>query len=318
MKLNKEDLGIVGIVVEDWDITKSFNPKTITTDYNTWITYISRKPVPENTPITDTEYWKPICKLQNSLALDYNNFKDNLSKELNDLKILVNNFLNSIGQGTALDVNFGNNNDRGITQKSITDAIKGIWKKLDENYDEVTITINPENYYIGPNGCDVIYNVQPVNDVLFDYIEVLNENNIENQANNTNLFEGSFHIDDTSNIIFNFSILGELHTKTYNIKRFTGFWIGSGDTYNDVMNDSNLKDIDLTLKGSYNVTIAQNKYLIILIHESLQNAFVRADLNGIEIDFDQTIRRNISGQNYIEFKSKKTFQAGTYNIDINS
>ena len=59
MKTEKDDLGIIGVLVEDWELEKAFKPKTITTDYSSWIAYISRKAVPENTPITNTEYWKP-------------------------------------------------------------------------------------------------------------------------------------------------------------------------------------------------------------------------------------------------------------------
>ena len=62
MKLQIDELGFVGINVEDWDINRSYRKPTITTDYNTWITYITRKNVPAGIPLTDNEYWKPILK----------------------------------------------------------------------------------------------------------------------------------------------------------------------------------------------------------------------------------------------------------------
>ena len=34
MITEKDDLGVVGVVVEDWDIERAFKPKTITTDYS--------------------------------------------------------------------------------------------------------------------------------------------------------------------------------------------------------------------------------------------------------------------------------------------
>ena len=58
MKLQIDELGFV----EDWNINRSYRKLTITTDYNTWITYISRKTVPAGIPLTDNEYWKPILK----------------------------------------------------------------------------------------------------------------------------------------------------------------------------------------------------------------------------------------------------------------
>ena len=74
MKLEIDDLGVCGVVVEDWAIEKSFKPKTITTDYSSWIAYISRRAVPANTPITDNYYWKPLTRLQTQLLFDYNEF----------------------------------------------------------------------------------------------------------------------------------------------------------------------------------------------------------------------------------------------------
>lgn len=62
MKLQIDELGFVGINVADWNINRFYRKLTITTDYNTWITYISRKNVPAGIPLTNNEYWKPILK----------------------------------------------------------------------------------------------------------------------------------------------------------------------------------------------------------------------------------------------------------------
>ena len=46
MKSQIEDLGNVGLVIADWDMESSFPYRTMTIDYSTWTTYISRKAVP--------------------------------------------------------------------------------------------------------------------------------------------------------------------------------------------------------------------------------------------------------------------------------
>jgi hypothetical protein len=122
MQLNIDDLGVVGIVVEDWDITKEFKPKTLTTDYSSWITYISRKHVPANTPITDVEYWKPVARLQNDLSFDYNVFKEEVTKKMYNLTLLVDTFLESTEHGMAIANEFGNSTHISISQKLITQA----------------------------------------------------------------------------------------------------------------------------------------------------------------------------------------------------
>lgn len=62
MRLKIDDLGAVGIIVDDWSFEKSFKPKTIVTDYRNWRTYISRRAVPKHIELTDSYYWKPILK----------------------------------------------------------------------------------------------------------------------------------------------------------------------------------------------------------------------------------------------------------------
>lgn len=78
MKLQIDELGFVGLNVEDWDINRSYRKPTITTDYNTWITYITRKNVPAGIPLTDNEYWKPILKESGSL--------ENIIRRLDELE----------------------------------------------------------------------------------------------------------------------------------------------------------------------------------------------------------------------------------------
>ena len=84
MLLQIDELGHVTINVADWDINESFPARTITTDYSTWIAYISRKEVPAGTPITDVSYWKPLTRIQTQLLFDYLKFKDEVNKELVD------------------------------------------------------------------------------------------------------------------------------------------------------------------------------------------------------------------------------------------
>ena len=90
MKLQIDDLGFVSINVEDWDINLSFPRLTLTTDYSTWITYISRKAVPAGTPITDIKYWKPIGRIKNDIVFDYDKFKQEVITKLGTFGSLIN------------------------------------------------------------------------------------------------------------------------------------------------------------------------------------------------------------------------------------
>ncbi|MBQ3306946.1 MAG: hypothetical protein IJG68_02000 [Bacilli bacterium] len=125
MRLQVDELGHVGIQVDDWDITREYNSRVITTDYSTWITYISRKKVPANTPITDTEYWKPICKLSRELLFDYNKFKE-------ETTTIVNSFLNTHGGGIAFSNELGDSEIIGVTQKKVTQEVNRLDSRINE------------------------------------------------------------------------------------------------------------------------------------------------------------------------------------------
>jgi predicted ATPase len=65
------------------------------------------------------------------------------------------------------------------------------------------------------------------------------------------------------------------------------------------------------------IDTAAGQNLVIVIEDILRDRFVRADMNGVEIQFTETTQ-TISGKTYKVLTSENTYQAGTYNIDINS
>ena len=91
-----DDLGNVGIIIEDWNVKLPFKKNTLTTDYSTWITYISRRDVPANTPITDIRYWKPIARLNRDLVIDYQDFKNGINAKVQDLASIIGDFKRQI------------------------------------------------------------------------------------------------------------------------------------------------------------------------------------------------------------------------------
>lgn len=78
MQLQIDNLGKVSITVEEdyWDITKDYDKLTIVEKEGIFGTFISRKPVPAGTVLTNREYWIPFSSLKENIILDYNSFKD--------------------------------------------------------------------------------------------------------------------------------------------------------------------------------------------------------------------------------------------------
>lgn len=89
MKLQIDKLGKVAITVEKdyWDISKDYDKLVVVQKENINTSYLSRKPVPAGTELTDREYWIPFSRC------------------------------------FEITQEFGNNPDIAISQKAITDEL---------------------------------------------------------------------------------------------------------------------------------------------------------------------------------------------------
>lgn len=84
MKLQKENLGKVAITIDKdyWDVNKDYDKLVVVQVKDKFATYISRKPVPMGTMVTDREYWIPFSSLKEDILLDYNSFLKRYGEEL--------------------------------------------------------------------------------------------------------------------------------------------------------------------------------------------------------------------------------------------
>ena len=71
------------------------------------------------------------------------------------------------------------------------------------------------------------------------------------------------------------------------------------------------------MKGNYPIDCEQGDYLFVIVAKGLSKGYVRIDMNGFEIPTESE-EVTLGGDKYYIFKSKNAYQAGTYNIDINS
>ena len=100
------------------------------------------------------------------------------------------------------------------------------------------------------------------------------------------------------------------------ITHYPSIWIGAGNNYQSVMTDSHIAQLRQHMRGEVDVIASNGNRIYIIIDESLADGFIRADMNGVEIAFTQSTV-TIDNKRYKVFASEETYQAGTYNIDIN-
>ena len=251
-----------------------------------------------------TDVINPIVKKVDN---KYKDITDDLQNQIDSLEI----------SGLALSNKFGDDPHIGISQKTLTAAINDIWYKLEEITGEtlvgINLTVTPE-YYIGEEGCDVNIAAETVTENgIIENIKVFVNDELVAEGEDEHEFEFDVHISDTSEIKCLAQVLGVVYERKVTITHYTPFWVGAGSDYSSVMTMNNLRNIG----GNYDITVAAGQNLIIVVEDILRDRFVRADMNGVEIQFTETTQ-TISGKTYKVLTSENTYQAGTYNIDINS
>lgn len=94
MQLQIDKLGKVSVTIEQnyWNKNKDYDKLTIVEKEGTFGTYISRKPVPAGTMLTNREYWIPFSSLKEDIVVDYNKFLNEYKTILDEHKTTLDNY----------------------------------------------------------------------------------------------------------------------------------------------------------------------------------------------------------------------------------
>lgn len=168
MQLQIDNLGKVSVTIEQgyWNKDKDYDKLTIVEKEGIFGTFISRKPVPAGTVLTNREYWIPFSSLKENIILDYNSFKDTYD--------------NTIKEHTA----------------SLKDIIIRL-NELEENKELIEELINTANNAINESNSslkeikEIKTNIESIansfpNDVVID-VKAVNNNNSDLSITHNNL-----------------------------------------------------------------------------------------------------------------------------------
>ena len=223
--------------------------------------------------------------------------------------------------GTALSNQFGDNPYIGVSQKTLTNSINRLWEKIEQITGEFTrgirMTVTPD-YYIGEGQCNVhvIADTANINDV-FEHIQFYINNTLIFEKDDVNHIEFDTTIEDTSIVKCVAKIIGIEYTDQKVINKFNSFFIGAGTTYEQAIDLKNAITTTNNMKGNYYINCNEGDHIYIIVGSEIANSFSRADMNGIEIPFNERTVE-IEGKSFKVYESKNIYQAGVYNIDINS
>ena len=222
--------------------------------------------------------------------------------------------------GIALSQQFGDREDVGISQKTLT---KTLGKILDElgtvtgkTYMDFTFTVEPSTIY-AEQPADVRITAdctQAISD--FDSIKIYIDDALVAESSDTSVFTVSETILQTCNVKAVGVVMGKTIVKAVEVVKDVPFFMGSGSVYTDVMNEECRKILDGSLEGDYDVTIKHTgDYMFIIIPISHKDEFRRADMNGLALKVEIPLSAE-EHEDFVVYKSLNTYKAGTYNIDI--
>ena len=255
---------------------------------------------------------------------EYSEGIETLNHELNKKVAWLTGLIENLEvTGMIVMQEFGDSESFGISQKKITAAINQLWEKIEDITGEVMHGINmvvTPTFFVSEDGCTVhaAANTSATNGI-FEKIQFFVDGRVIYEATNTEYvsFDYELPIKDTYDYIVmcKAKILGVEYTRLQIITRYNEFYIGAGDTYTDVMDSTHARQLNGTLRHNYDIEFSDDQKLIIVMGASLKDGFMRADLNGVEIQMnEETV--TIDDKDYVVLTSG-SWSDGEYNIDIN-
>lgn len=239
---------------------------------------------------------------------------EKLSKELLDL------IYSKHEHGIAVSDEFGDNDFISVSQKALTQAFNRVWSVLDDFTGEVHQGINmlvSPDYFIGEDACDIHITASTVGlNGPFEHIELLVNGTKIAEADDVDYYEFDTQITETSVIMCRAKIMGITYEQQKVVTHHHSFWLGAGTSYDQIMDVEHVIPIANNMRGAYNVPCNAGDHLFVIVASTLRAGFIRADMNGAEIAFTESTV-TIDGKEYNVLTSENTFQAATYNIDIN-
>lgn len=260
------------------------------------------------------------------------------------LKDLQNQIYDLDEYGVVVSNEFGDNPHISISQKTLTEAMNKLWNKIEDMNGEphtgIIMSATPD-YYVSEEGCDVNITVRAMStpteiERIEFYVGDYDTPMLDDEGNPI-VFEHvdsqkqfTYHIDDDTLILCKAWILGIEYKDNVEIKRLSEFFLGTcqGGADTDALienikeyviipeNSIDVKD-NSNLRVTKDVDCADDDHIVIVVEKSHYNdKILRMDMNGMEID-STTLILVKNDTEYIAYVSENTFNAGTYNIDIN-
>ena len=324
MLLSIDNLGKVAVTVEEgyWSNTKDYDKLTIVEQEGVFGTFISRKPVPAGTPLTNRKYWIRFSSLKEEIVLQFNE----LVNELRDLEVSVDEkedeiykaIASIVAGGVALKQSFGNAEDFGISQKVLTESRDNLQAQIDAIVSDkatVSLSASTSTFIVGER----TFTLMASSNTNAESIVIKQGSTVIATGSGKTLIQNITIIQATAGNIgytAEFTFAGDnKRSTTVTVYFVNKVYAGSGAVYTDVISDSYTQSARRSPAGTYNVTVAQNGQYVFFVVPATMN-ITKATLSGFDFPLDSPESVTVEGIAYKSYRSSNTNDAGTYQIVI--
>ena len=305
--------------------------------------YVGEAPLKEEKPKSPLRWilGQGIIKIKH-LSSEVRNLFDNLEGDITLLRKKDSDLQNQINSlslhGMAVSNELGDNPHIGVSQKTLTEIINNMLAKIcevtGEEYAGIYMQVTPK-YYIGEEGCNVHIHATTVDtNGIFERINFFwnaEEEPFYSEVQCVGIDDLVVDlpedklINDEIVIRCEAQILGIKYQAQDKIKHYASLFLFAASDEQlgeDFANISNFLIPENTIpathhmRGAYNLSMADGQRIVIVMGDSLAGGFIRADINGIEIQFN-TADLSVEGTAYKVLTSEDTYQEDAINIDIN-
>lgn len=331
MRLSVDKLGKVAITVEEnyWSVEKDYDKLTIVEQEGVFGTFISRKPVPAGTVLTDRKYWIPFSSLKEEIVLQFNK----IVNELRKLEVTVDEketeiykaIASIVAGGIALKQNFGDSEEFGISQKVLTESRNNLQAQIDAIISEkaiVSLNISPNTFVVGEQTFTLTANTNTTteNIVIKHGSDIIISGSGKTLSKSIAVTQGT-----AANIVYTAEFTfagGSKRTAIATVYFVNRAYVGAGNTIEEVVVEANAVSARRSINPNgnngtnYTVTITDDKpYVFFIIPASFAD-INHATMNGFAYNLTSVATTIIEGVNYKYYRCDVPMDAGIYNILI--
>lgn len=332
MQLQIDKLGKVAITVEEdyWSNIKDYDKLTIVEQEGTFGTFISRKPVPAGTVLTDRNYWIPFSSLKEEIVLDFNSFVNlwtnnlaNTNKRIDNFQIRYNKDLEEIYKaiasvvagGIALKQSFGDSEEFGISQKVISERFDNIQDQIDKLHPGtlgIVMSVSPNIIYDNSDS-NVTVTARKSDNTVCESIKIFKGTEVIAEEENVSELETTVVVNETTRFDAQAIQLGLSYEGDIKVTGVKPYYVGSGLEYTDIVSETYQQPIKASPAGTYNITVTNNEdYVFFVVPNSM--TISRATMSGFAFPLESPQTVIIDGNTYKSYRSSNTYDAGQITV----